>query len=63
METLAEIYTKNGTDKGETGHHYGNFYELLFSKYRDKNINILELGIWHGDSVAAHVEYFLNATI
>lgn len=64
MGILAEIYTKCGTDKGETGHHYGNFYEPYFEKFKGKtDLAILELGVWTGDSVAAHDEYFEHANI
>lgn len=64
MGTLAEVYTKHGTDKGETGHHYGNFYESYFEQFKGKaGLTVLELGVWTGNSVAAHDEYFETADI
>lgn len=69
METLDDIYAKHGTDKGNkvdrygNDHHYGDFYEMFFGKYKGSHINILELGIQHGYSMLAHEEYFGDVDI
>lgn len=58
MKTILEIlelhnvhgFDKNGgTDKG-TIHSYTGAYEELLSSYRDKDVNLLEVGIQYGGS-------------
>jgi len=67
MNRLEEIYEKYDTDKGNKpafpdrnrfGHEYGYFYDQYFEKYLDKNPNILEIGVFEGNSMLAHNEYF-----
>jgi cephalosporin hydroxylase len=53
----------NRTDK-ELRHSYCSLvYENLFAPYRDKTLNILEIGICHGGSLILWNDYFPNATI
>lgn len=69
---LKEILEKNnlndysytyGTDK-ETVHCYvSNFYEQAFAKYKNLQINILEIGIFKGASLKLWREYFDKAHI
>lgn len=66
--TLEELAIKYGTDKkcdqgGNGGHGYTIFYEAYFEKYRDQNINFLELGVREGWSLRMWSEYFPNAKI
>lgn len=67
MNKLEEIYEKYDTDKGNKpafpnlnrfGHEYGYFYQSFFEKYIDKNPNILEIGVFEGESILAHNEFF-----
>lgn len=51
-----------GTDKAH-GHTYINFYEESFSKYRNKKINLVEIGVRCGASIKLWREYFANAMI
>lgn len=70
MKTLEEIYSNhnNGSsgaghgDKG-TVHSYIPEYEKLFAPYRDKKINILEIGIAYGESLELWDKYFNNANV
>jgi 23S rRNA U2552 (ribose-2'-O)-methylase RlmE/FtsJ len=65
MKTLTEIYYNNeslrspdnGGDKG-TAHSYIKTYDSIFKQYQDKDINILEIGIYEGQSLALWEKYF-----
>ena len=78
MKSLHQIYTEvsvlpnRSTDKGlgtyqsppdGIGHTYTGIYDLLFSKFRDKPINFLEIGINYGGSLKMWREYFTSARI
>jgi cephalosporin hydroxylase len=52
----------SGTDK-HTTHSYIESYESLFEKYKNKQNNILEIGIHYGGSVLLWQEYFKNSTL
>lgn len=55
--------TQHGTDK-ETNHAYiTNFYEQEFLPFRNKEIKLLEIGIYTGDSLILWDKYFFNAQI
>ena len=67
---LNEVFIHFATNKGShffsdnikhSGHGYDAFYEKLFKENRTKNLNIMEFGIHHGDSLAALSSYFPNA--
>ena len=69
---LNEVFIHFATNKGSHfffknikhfGHGYDIFYEKLFKENRIKNLNIMEFGIHHGDSLAALSSYFPNAKI
>ena len=69
---LNEVFIHFATNKGShffsnnikhSGHGYDAFYEKLFKENRTKNLNIMEFGIHHGDSLAALSSYFPNAKI
>lgn len=65
MATLSEIYygdeslrtPDNGGDKG-TAHSYIKTYDSIFEQYQNKNINILEIGIYEGHSLSLWSRYF-----
>ena len=58
LTSIAENYK---TDKLE--HGYIKIYENYFEKIRDKNLQILEIGIADGKSLLSWSEYFKNSTI
>lgn len=61
---LTEIANKYDTDKGTLSlhkgvcHGYTEFYDDFVKKYRDKNPNILEIGVLRGGSLQMWQEYF-----
>lgn len=61
--TLDEIFIKHGTDKSSLNHNYGPHYELMFAPYKDRPINLLELGVWEGASCKAWKEFFPQGNI
>ena len=66
MTDLQTIYQKNtmpdaGGDKG-TAHTYIELYEKYMSNNRN-NINLLEIGMFHGHSMVMWSEYFVNSNI
>ena len=66
-KTLQEIYEEVLslgfiTDKGTT-HSYIDSYASLFKPYRDKPINLLEIGVDYGNSLALWRKYFDKAKI
>ena len=70
MKTLEEIYEghnngNSGAGHGDKGtvHSYIPEYERLFSPFRNKKINILEIGIAYGESLELWDKYFPNANI
>jgi hypothetical protein len=44
-------------------HNYGKFYNKYFRYYKNRKINILEIGSYEGASAAAFLNYFKNAKI
>jgi demethylmacrocin O-methyltransferase len=69
---LNSIMVKYGTDKQKELHNYVQFYEKYFNEYKDKNIKILEIGIYRppldgraqvGASLKTWYDYFPNAQI
>lgn len=62
---LEDIHAKYKTDKG-TDHSYIHEYDELFKPYQKKQpINLLEIGVFHGESLKMFHEYFdhPNSTI
>jgi ubiquinone/menaquinone biosynthesis C-methylase UbiE len=59
---LEELFNKYGCDKA-VKHNYHEVYEAEFDTIRNEEINILEVGVFKGDSVRAWLEFFPNATI
>ena len=58
--SLEDIFRKHGTDKVDM-HHYAQHYERHFG--RMKPMNLLEIGVGHGQSLAAWTEYFPGTSI
>lgn len=59
---LEELFNRYGCDKA-VKHNYHTVYEPEFDTIRNEAINILEVGVFKGDSVRAWLEFFPNATI
>jgi hypothetical protein len=59
---LKEIFNKNQCDKSSK-HFYELIYEKDFSLLKDKKINILEIGVFRGESMSSWIEYFPNANV
>ena len=59
---LTEIGVKHGTDKAYF-HLFTEFYNDYFELFKNKPINILEIGIFEGKSILMLKEFFPLATI
>ena len=59
---LKEIFKKNKCDKSSK-HSYELIYENDFEKFKNEKINILEVGIFRGESMSSWIDYFPNATV
>ncbi len=59
---LDVLFDKHGCDKASK-HNYHLVYEKDFHNIKNDQINILEIGIFKGDSIRAWLEYFPNAQI
>jgi len=59
---LEQLFNKYGCDKSSK-HKYHLAYEPEFEQYKDEPINILEVGVFKGDSMRAWLDYFPNATL
>ena len=62
-KTLDQIAIECGTDKNSQCHAYTKYYEFFFEPIRFKELNVLEVGIYNGDSLRMWREYFPNAMI
>ena len=58
---LIEIGKKYPSSKNVSG--FIELYEKYFADFKDKKINILEIGVGNGDSLRIWREYFVNANI
>jgi predicted O-methyltransferase YrrM len=59
---LMGINENGGTDKA-TDHSYTGMYEEIFTPFFSKPVDILEIGIYHGGSLALWSHAFENANI
>lgn len=64
---LDELSLSHGTDKSSTAHDYMRFYEFYFSKFKNDEFTLLELGVGpeqnKGKSLLTWCDYFPNANI
>jgi predicted O-methyltransferase YrrM len=62
--SLLEFIEKNPTktDKVSLG-YIDQFYDILFTPKKNKVKNLLEIGIWEGESLLLWRDYFTNAEI
>lgn len=63
MERLDEIGLRHGTDKASRGHGYLDFYQRFFEPLRDQRIQLLEIGVFEGRSLAMWRDFFPQASI
>ena len=65
MSTLSEFYITNGytADKGTIHDYINGYYSQEFSDKRTTPINLLEIGIHHGDSIRLWLDWFQNRNI
>jgi spermidine synthase len=66
MNELTKLANYHHSDKGTTAdsqHGFTEIYEQFFSNIRNEQINILEIGIFHGASLRTYYDYFPNAKI
>ena len=64
-QTLAEIITSKRlvTDKNSLHSYCEHFYEREFARFRDKPVQIVEIGFDQGGSLVLWAEWFSNARI
>lgn len=58
---MLELFKKYSCEK--IWHSYNELYEADFEHLRQKQINILEVGTFRGESINVWLEYFTNANI
>ena len=66
MDELTILANKYGSDKGNQHgdkHKFTEIYERYFKQFKDKEINLLELGVKDGSSLNIWYDYFPNAKI
>ncbi len=70
LKSLDELFHHYGSDKAEIfkitnqqGHGFSNFYEKKLEKFKNKKINILEIGSYAGSSAAAFIKYLPNSQV
>ena len=54
-------YNKNSNEI--FGHGFAEFYEKHFEKFKNENLNFLEIGTWKGASLASFTKYFPYANV
>ena len=64
-EKFKNQYDKPSKDKKEevVSHGYAKIYEKYFYKYKEKRLNIIELGSFYGNASAAFFFFFKNSQI
>lgn len=55
---LRSLYNKHEGNLINKWDHYFEIYERYFSKYKGKDITILEIGVYHGGSLQLWQQYF-----
>ena len=70
LESLDKLFHHYGSDKAnifiknnQKGHGYSAFYENKLQNFKNRKINILEIGSYAGASAAAFVKYFPLANV
>jgi tetratricopeptide (TPR) repeat protein len=63
VTTLDDLGILTGTDKNLFVNNYLKHYDLLFSPLRDAEFNLIEIGVYNGNSMKLWSRYFKNAHI
>lgn len=63
MSELTEIFDRNGSDKGSSLHNYGDIYEFLLGRYKNKKCSVLEIGVYKGSSILSWSEFLPDGSI
>jgi hypothetical protein len=58
MNDLEKYFNANTKRRIFKWHHYFEIYDRHFSKFRNREINILEIGVLHGGSLQMWKDYF-----
>ena len=63
MKKLIDIFKdkKYQTDKWTDHYYVQDLYEPLFEQFQNKKVNVLEIGVWNGESMKLWHDYFVNA--
>lgn len=61
INELDDVFLKYNTDKNALFHNYLRQYNDILNKYKEKNINLLEIGVFKGESLKSWRNYFNNA--
>ena len=63
MKKLIDILKdkKYQTDKWTDHYYVQDLYEPLFEQFQNKKVNVLEIGVWNGESMKLWHDYFVNA--
>jgi hypothetical protein len=61
LNHMEEVFKKYNTDKNIEFHNYSRQYNSLLSKKQLCNVNLMEIGVFGGESLKAWKEYFINA--
>ena len=63
MNKLIDILKekKYQTDKWTDHYYVQDLYEPLFEQFQNKKVNVLEIGVWNGESMKLWHDYFVNA--
>ena len=69
-KSLDELFHQYGSDKADVfkpalreGHGFSKFYINQLINFKDKKMNILELGSYAGSSAAAFTKYFTDSKV
>lgn len=60
MNDLEKYFYNNSENLIHKWKHYFEIYDKYFSKYKNKDLNILEIGVFQGGSLKMWKEYFGN---
>jgi len=58
METLRHIFNSHNSRLIQKWDHYIEVYDVYFNRYRNKEVNILEIGVSQGGSIEMWKKYF-----
>ena len=63
ISSLDDLGALHNTDKSSLAHNYLNAYQHFLAPFKDKVIDLVEIGIFNGGSAKTWLDYFQNATI